>query len=120
MARWTLTKTRLVDGIYEGILAGTGTPRLAAHHAGGTIAAPEIEDGGAGVWHLRLRMPPEVISDGGSVVVISDADSGETLDSIAILAGDPLDEDLRAEVALLRAELDLLKRAFRRHCTGEE
>jgi hypothetical protein len=28
----------------------------------------------------------------------------------------PLEEDIRAEVSLLRAELDLLKRAFRRHC----
>jgi hypothetical protein len=28
-----------------------------------------------------------------------------------------LDEDIRAEVDLLRAELDLLKRAFRRHCS---
>ena len=33
-----------------------------------------------------------------------------------VIAGVPLDEDVRAEISLLRAELDLLKRAFRRHC----
>jgi hypothetical protein len=27
-----------------------------------------------------------------------------------------MEEDIRAELDLLRAELDLLKRAFRRHC----
>jgi hypothetical protein len=27
-----------------------------------------------------------------------------------------MEDDLRAEVDLLRAELDMLKRAFRRHC----
>ena len=33
--------------------------------------------------------------------------------SITLLAGDAMSEDVRAEIDLLRAELDLLKRAFR-------
>ena len=33
-----------------------------------------------------------------------------------LVAGDALAYDLRTEIALLREELDLLKRAFRRHC----
>ena len=32
------------------------------------------------------------------------------------IAGEAVSDDLRAEVELLRAELDMLKRAFRRHC----
>jgi hypothetical protein len=32
------------------------------------------------------------------------------------MAGEVLSDDFRSEVSLLRAELDLLKRAFRRHC----
>ena len=32
------------------------------------------------------------------------------------LAGEALAHDIRAEIDLLRAELDMLKRAFRRHC----
>ena len=35
---------------------------------------------------------------------------------LALLAGEALSQDIRAEMALMRAELDLLKQAFRRHC----
>ena len=47
-----------------------------------------------------------MISDGG----------GTKLGHFSIIAGEALGEDLHAEVELLRAELDMLKRAFRRHC----
>jgi hypothetical protein len=50
------------------------------------------------------------------VFLINDAATGETLDSFTIITGEPLEDDIRAEVELLRAELDMLKRAFRRHC----
>ena len=39
---------------------------------------------------------------------------------VSLLAGEALGDDIRAEVALLRAELDMLKRAFRRHCLETE
>jgi hypothetical protein len=38
------------------------------------------------------------------------------LEKFTLIAGDVLGDDIRAEVDLLRAELDMLKRAFRRHC----
>ena len=41
---------------------------------------------------------------------------GTVLDRITLMAGAALDEDIRAEIALLRDELELLKSAFRRHC----
>ncbi|MFZ5749697.1 MAG: hypothetical protein ACOY5U_01375 [Pseudomonadota bacterium] len=46
--------------------------------------------------------------------------SGGTLASFVVIGGAPVEADLRAEVELLRAELDLLKRAFRRHCAETE
>ena len=33
-----------------------------------------------------------------------------------IVTGVAMEDDVRAEIDLLRAELDMLKRAFRRHC----
>jgi hypothetical protein len=42
---------------------------------------------------------------------------GMVLDQFTVIVGVPLEEDLRAEISLLRAELDLLKRSFQRHCT---
>jgi hypothetical protein len=40
---------------------------------------------------------------------------GVTLAQFTLVAGQAPDQDLRAELNLLRAELDLLKRAFQRH-----
>jgi len=48
--------------------------------------------------------------------LIRDRKTGDTLNSFALLSGDALSYDIRAEVILLREELDMLKRAFRRHC----
>jgi len=67
-------------------------------------------------WEVRVPIPAQLISDGLQSFVISNPDTGETLESFAILAGDALADDIRAEIGLLRAELDMLKRAFRRHC----
>ena len=60
--------------------------------------------------------PGRLLSDGVQTFLISDPDTGEKLASFAVLAGDALGDDIRAEMDLLRAELDMLKRAFRRHC----
>jgi len=117
----TLTKTRLAEGVWEGVLAYSGTgnfqPDIMVTHLDqplGDVAVTEAPD--QGHWTLRVPIPPDLISDGLQTFLIQEARSGETLGSFAVLAGDALAEDLRAEVDLLRAELDMLKRAFRRHC----
>ena len=53
--------------------------------------------------------------------MIRDRKEDVVLGSFSIVAGDALAEDIRAELTLLRAELDMLKKAFRRHCveTGD-
>jgi hypothetical protein len=67
-------------------------------------------------WAVRIPIPAELLSDGVHTFLIRDAEADETLAHFTILAGVELDEDIRAEMDLLRAELDMLKRAFRRHC----
>jgi hypothetical protein len=71
---------------------------------------------------VSYALPPEVLSDGVQIIVLRSAVDATPLDVIAILAGEPLEQDLRAEIALMRVELDMFKRAFRRHCveTGED
>jgi hypothetical protein len=56
------------------------------------------------------------------VVGLRSTASGEVLDRITLMAGSALQEDIRGEMALLRDELEMLKRAFRRHCaeTGQD
>ena len=121
MSQMKLTKTRLFEGAWEGRLideggAAEGVPILNATYEGQPV--PGVEITGAeepGSWTVRVPVPRAAISDGVNLVLIQDKD-GETLARFAVLAGEEIEDDLRAEVALLRDELDLLKRAFRRHC----
>jgi hypothetical protein len=53
------------------------------------------------------------------VVSLRSTLTGAVLDRVTLLAGDALDEDIRAEVVLLRDELEMLKRAFRRHVSAQ-
>ncbi len=115
MSDWVLTPTRLEAGVWEGALeGGTGSPALEARHEGRFLPAPEIVEAG-GTRIVRLRLPPEIIAEGVQTVLITDASTDGVLATITLVAGEALAHDIRAEVDLLRAELDLLKRAFRRH-----
>lgn len=116
-----LTKTRLFEGVWEGVLSAEGdlahAPDIAVTHQQEPVEGVEvIQDPERARWVVRVPVPPEKISDGVQTFVIRDRNSGAVLDSFALLAGDALSYDIRAEMALLREELDLLKRAFRRHC----
>jgi hypothetical protein len=121
MSDLTLTKTRMFEGVWEGILTRAGggqeTPEIEVTHLQAPLADVEVTDRPeAGGWVLRVPIPAQLIADGVQTFVIRDRATGETLDSFALISGEALSHDIRAELALLREELDLLKRAFRRHC----
>lgn len=110
----TLTKTRLQEGIWEGWMTGASeATEIEATHLGRSLEGVELIPGEGGV-HVRVPIPADLLSDGLQTVLLTDRVSGRLLASFAILAGDALAEDIRAEVDLMRAELDLLKRALRR------
>ncbi len=115
----TLTATRLQAGIWHGTLTGTPqAPELEVTHLETPVPGVEIAADPArpGTWALRIPVPLAALTDGVQTILIRDRRTGARLGSFAILAGAALDDDIRAEVDLLRAELDMLKRAFRRHC----
>ena len=121
MSVTTLTKTRMSQGVWEGVLERSGKedwkPRLKVMHDGNTIDT--ISVGRAEQdrqWNVSIEIPAELLSDGIQTFLITDEETGETLESFALYCGDALAEDIRAELSLLREELDMLKRAFRRHC----
>jgi hypothetical protein len=119
MSDLTLTKTRIRAGIWEGVLTGaTATPAVQvvlqdAELPGVTITPIETRPGD---YSVRVPIPAAMLSEGVQTFVISDPVSGDKLGHFTMITGVAMEDDIRAEVDLLRAELDMLKRAFRRHC----
>ena len=117
-----LTKLRLIEGIWHGSLKhhgrdGTWQPNIEVTHLGFLVDGVEVEeDRVQECWHVRVPIPASRIADGVQTFVIKDRHEAMMLGSFSIIAGDALAEDIRAELSLLRAELDMLKKAFRRHC----
>ena len=121
MSDLKLTKTRLFEGVWEGFLTSASMdnlqPELEVTHLNEPVLGLSlIEDRDNGHWVVQIPIPVDVLSDGVHTFLIRDKRCGDVLDSFAILAGAALSDDIRAEITLLREELDMLKRAFRRHC----
>lgn len=119
MASDTVTRLRLSNGIWEGWLPGhQAPPKLRLRHRDEIVGEPEtVASDESGGWLVRFRLPLDRLSDGVQTFIIEDAKTGEALARETVIAGDASASDLRAEVELLKAELDLLKRAFRTHCS---
>lgn len=113
----SVTCTRFADGVWEGEVqgAGEGRPGIEVLHDGRPVPDVHLAADAAGCWHLRVPVPPAAVGDGMHTLLIRSTLTGATLGTVTLAAGEALDDDVRAEVAHLRAELDLLKRAFRRH-----
>lgn len=116
----TLIQTMLSGGVWEGVLNGPADapPKISASHYGSVIAEAEVSSlpGQSGTWSVRLALPATILADGIQTILLHT--DTEVLAKLTIIAGSPLDDDLRAEIGLLRAELDLLKRAFQRQSRG--
>ena len=120
MATTTVTKTGIRQGTWRGIVSHTGgdSPGISVSHLGKTVEGVALEPADAkGQWVLSFPIPSDAISDGVQTLLILDDASGDTLAHVTLIMGEVLGDDIRAETELLRAELDMLKRAFRRHCT---
>ncbi|RSK38113.1 hypothetical protein EJA01_02930 [Rhodovulum iodosum] len=117
-----LKRSRVISGTWEGLLDGVpgsaDPPAIDIVHLERVLPGLEIaalrDD--AADWRATLPIPAELLSDGVQTFVIRAHEGGETLGHFTIVTGQPLEDDIRAELDLLRAELDMLKRAFRRHC----
>jgi hypothetical protein len=119
MSELTLTKIRFRNGVWEGRITGAGAgspPVVDVRHRDEPVSGTTVTEADQdGEWDLRIPVPAHAIADGAQCFVITGG-SGQTLGAFTLIAGDEASENLIAEVELLRAELDMLKRAFRRHC----
>ncbi|MBE9475535.1 MAG: hypothetical protein IME92_00220 [Proteobacteria bacterium] len=117
-----LARKRIANGVYEGVYKGQKTqvaaPALTLSYMGEIISDLSAEplDAEENTWIVRGNIPTQAITDGIQTFLLCRAGENTVLDSFSVVAGASLDDDLRHEINLLRAELDMLKRAFRRHC----
>ncbi len=121
MSYFELTKTRFKEGVWEGLLTAkvkdSGAPEIAVTLRDQPVRGVTVtESSQAGRWVVEIPVPVEAVGDGVQTFLILDANADTVLESFTLIAGEVLGDDIRAEVELLRAELDMLKRAFRRHC----
>ncbi|WP_375260709.1 hypothetical protein [Palleronia sp.] len=115
MEDWIVTASALERGVWTLRLEGGATPpKIEVSHAHRAIPGVKIgtDDGAVTV---TAELPREVLSDGLQSVHAVDKSSGITLASLHVAAGRIVARDMTAELSLLRAELELLKKAFRRH-----
>ncbi|CUK15305.1 hypothetical protein PH7735_04030 [Shimia thalassica] len=121
MSVWTLNKTRLFEGVWEGELTRadgmTSEPSIEVTFMEHPVHGVQLkEDPAKNRWLVRIPIPSEAVADGVQTFLIVDKSTGGLLNKITMISGEVLADDIRAELDLLRAELDMLKRAFRRHC----
>ena len=110
----SLTGGRIAAGVWEGVLNGTRDPvaNLEVTHLGSPLAGVQQIPGADGEIIVRVPIPLEVLNEGVQTFVVSAG--AAMLAQFTVIAGDVLEDDLRSEIDLMRAELEILKRAFRR------
>lgn len=121
MSSLQLTKIRFRNGTWEGRLSSASAsaerPGITVMFQDQPVQDVQLHEGERdGEWTLRVPVPAEAVADGVQTFVIFDDAGNSRLGDFTLIAGEAVADDLRAEVELLRAELDMLKRAFRRHC----
>lgn len=119
MSDYSVSRTRIRNGIWEGTVKAAGAaaekdPAIEIRHLDQVIRSFSVTPQKKGEWHLRIAIPPDRLSDGIQIFMIVDARTEEMLDQFAIITGEAAENELYAEVELLRAELDLLKKTVRR------
>ena len=120
-AEFQLSRIGVSNGVWTAVLslptAPADPPVIDAVHRGRKLTSVKVSDAGApGCFRLSFEIPGGILNDGTEAILIVDAGEETVLGAITVGVDCPDTNELVDEVALLRAELDLLKRAFRRHC----
>lgn len=106
----------LTSGRIDAVLYASGTPTIEVRLRGVMMGTAQpvggkLDDGGQ---PIQASVPAEVLSDGTHVIELVESGSSIALAHVTVLAGEPLEEDLRGEVARLRAELDQVRAHLRK------
>ena len=117
-----ITQIKFSQGVWQGLISGAapGTDHLPKFdvtlHEEPVDTVQVIRTQDTDELHLQITIPPSAVGSGVHSFVITEHQSLDVLARFTLIGADLAEQDLRAEIDLLKAELELLKRAFRRHC----
>lgn len=111
---WRLNRLGVVAGRYRGLLVGPGVPPDLEMAVNGVVTGRIDLRPDEGGWLVEGELGPELLTEGTQTLEIRVPD-GPLLDAVTVVCGLGAPEDLRADLAALRAELGILKAALRRH-----
>ena len=117
-----ITQIKFSQGVWQGLISGAapGTDHLPKFdvtlHEEPVDTVQVIRRQDTYELHLQITIPPSAVGSGVHSFVITEHQSLDVLARFTLIGGDLAEQDLRAVIDLLRADLELLKRAFRRHC----
>ena len=114
-----LDKIDFSNGIWRGLLtaekSGASTS-FSVELNGALVEGTRISAGPSDrEWVIDIPIPNHAIGDGVHTFLIFVDGNSVPVGSFCVSAGRAMEYDLQVEVALLREELEILKRAFRRH-----
>ena len=117
-----ITQIKFSQGVWQGLISGAAPrtdhlPKFDVKlHEEPVDNVQVIRTQDTDELHLQITIPPSAVGSGVHSFVITEHQSLDVLARFTLIGGDLAEQDLRAEIDLLKAELELLKRAFRRHC----
>lgn len=119
----------LRGGVWTGRLTASERPaRICVTLRGEAVAEARLSEVPDQGWDVRVDLPAAIIGEGVTslIMVACDSVEGQPVDPsstrlarLNLAAGKALDDDLDAELAMLRSEVELLKREFRRFATRD-
>lgn len=115
-----LEQSKFHRGRWTGLITASAEPQLRVTLNGEPVEGVSVApDSQSGRWQAGFDIPAAALGQGVHSFVIEDAASGTRLGVETIITGVALEDDLRAEIAALRAEVEMLKRSLRRLASGD-
>lgn len=113
-----LTRKSIIQGTYHGILdtisVSDDLPAIDLIHSGNEIIHCDVSKIGKTKYDVTTNIPSTVLFHGNFTLLLTQAGTLNILDSIIITINDSEDTVIKDDIALIREELELLKRTFRK------
>ena len=122
MSEIAVITSQIVDGTWVAkiqLVAGRELPKFEIAYQGKPIGTPRVARGEGEIATLEFDLSAKFLTDGIHTFSIAESGSDAVLASTQICAGEVEKLDFRAELDLMRQELELTKRVLRRHLAND-